>query len=183
MGKYLDALEIPLYCLMVTNVTDYEVNIAEVIVDSFINKDILAKSYVDTVTLNRKRKGKLKNHIDIEVLDVQGYARTPLGITKYPYAPTDILLDDYGYFEFIGNNTQLFGIPVVKVDIAYTSGYKEAPEDLKHAVAMIAQNITQSGSFAGAKDLGDLDVKVSFWDDSFVPSDIRRVIKKYKDMM
>lgn len=183
MGKYLDESEIPLYCLMVNNVTDYEVSIAEVIVDSFISKDIMAKTYVESHALNRKRKGKLKNHIDIVITDVQGYARTPLGFSKYPYAVTDIILDDYGYFEFIGTDTQMFGIPISKVDITYSSGFDEAPDDLKHAVAMIAQNIAQAGSFNGSKELRDLDVSVIFFDDSFVPSDIRRILKKYKDMM
>lgn len=183
MGKYLDENEIPLYCLMVSNVTDYEVSVAEAIVDSFINKDILAKTYVESHTLNRKRKGKLKNHIDIVITDIQGYARTPLGFSKHPYAITDVILDDYGYFEFIGMDTQMFGIPISKVDISYTSGFTEAPDDLKHATAMIAQNIAQAGNFSGSKQLSDLDVSVVMWDDSFVPSDIRRILKKYKDMM
>ena len=63
------------------------------------------------------------------------------------------------------------------LEIEYTTGFAEYPSRLKTAVAMLACNIREAKSFAGAKQMTSLDFQVLMTDDSFFTSDIKMLLK------
>ena len=64
-----------------------------------------------------------------------------------------------------------------KLEIKYKSGFEEYPKRLKTATAMLACNIRQAQSFAGAKQLTSLDFNIMMTDDSFFTSDIKMLLR------
>jgi hypothetical protein len=181
---YLTEEEINVYC----NIPGVDMNIvkyASILIESYLG-DISEKQYTDTIALNRKNKGKLKsikNNIPLVSIDeVKAITRTPLGIQEETLAPTDIEVNECGYFEYFQSNTfsmQLFNSTVSKLQIKYTVGYNGPPEDLKRACAMIAMGAKKRG-FDELKSISDIDVKLEFANGSLITKDVLLILSRYK---
>ena len=184
---YLTESEINSYT-SIPNVTMNEVNYASLLVDTYIG-DISARQIVETVDLNRKNKGKLKNiksNVPLVSIDeVNAITRNPFDPTPQyePLNANSIDVDNLGYFQFYGystSNTRIFNLNISKLQIKYTVGFEEAPEELKICVGAIASNAKKRGIGGNEKTVSDLDVRLEFLNDSLINSDIRQILNKYR---
>jgi hypothetical protein len=181
---YLQPSEYSTYCTEFT-VDDFHVLMASNLIDSFIGKTIGSTSFTEIVKLSKKFIGKL-NHLPIvSVSEVKLVQVSPFGLTENDGNTESIYFTDtYGRFQYISGNSlgvQLWGNPNT-LKITYNAGFSIIPEDIKIACGAIAQNISQAKNFSGVKEMSDLDLRVSMFDDSFLPSDIRMILSKYKQV-
>ena len=66
------------------------------------------------------------------------------------------------------------------MEIKYSYGYENVPDEVKYVTAMLAQNIRQLSTFAGAKRLNTLDYTVEMSNPSFFTDDMRSILSKYR---
>jgi len=83
----------------------------------------------------------------------------------------------YGYLQSTYN---IFGTPVVALNVTYTFGYAAVPEEVKRACGMIAMNIAQLQTFTNLNNRSDLDTKIALSDPSLMTSDIRQLLSPYR---
>lgn len=185
---YLTQEEIPVYCNVIDGVTEEDVEIATALIDGYLGRSFLPKRYKDRVKLRRNQRGKLTHAPVLEIEKVEATFITPFGRNKQVLATDaekaaeNIELDpeNDGYFTFVGNaglTAFVYSIVPDSLEISYKSGFEEIPARLKTACAMLACNVRQAQSFAGAKQLTSLDFQISMTDDSFFTSDIKMLLK------
>lgn len=193
---YLTEEEMHTLCdSVIDGVTLTDVQIATDLIDGYLGRSYVLHKYTDRVKINRQRRGRLNHAPVADVTKITAIYKTPFGRTKETLAeltedtdPDENPIEDYieldperdGYFTFVGNlglNEIIYGNCPNTFEIEYLSGYKEIPSRLKTATAMMACNIRQARSFAGAKQLTSLDFQIRMTDDSFFTSDIKRLLK------
>lgn len=191
MAQYLTDEEILKYCQMQAGVTPEDVIIASELIDGFVGKSFTIKEVSESVKVNDKRRGKLNYYPVVEVLDIKELVITPIGVTKQNIDTTKMLLDieSDGYFTYLAENSP-FVCPIAysnwsssrdkRLEVKYTYGYAEVPNDIKIVCAMLAQNIRQLQSFAGIAKLSTLDYTVQMSNPSFFTDDMRMLLLKYR---
>ena len=178
---YLKEHELGRYASIINGTSMGDVEIASELIDSYLGRSFAPKRYVERVRLIKGRRGKLQ-HAPVLSLDfVDSIEHTPFGSSKRKLEVGDIELDpeNDGYFTFIGSggiNFMLYGTRPRLLEVGYVGGFEDYPEGLKTACGMLACNIRQALSFAGAKELTSLDFKIAMSDDSFFTSDIKRLL-------
>lgn len=192
MSQYLTEDEILTYCTSQAGVNISDVVIASQLIDGYLGKSFAVTEISETVKVNAKHRGKLKNSPVIEVKSIVELVITPLGVTQQDIALDKLFLDyeNDGYFTYIAN-TSPFAYSFMDncctnasrercLKVTYTYGYDVIPEDIKIVCAMLAQNIRQMQSFAGFKRLTTLDYTVELANPSFFTNDMRIILNKYK---
>jgi len=179
---YLTEEELEQYANVIDDVTMADVKIASSLIDGYLGRSYAPTEYVDRVSLNKKRRGKLKHSPVIDVSMVKTVQRTLFGSSPLEVPVSDVELDPErdGYFTYIGNNGfngLIYGGFPRYLEVTYRSGFEVYPERLKDACGMLACNIRQAKSFNGAKKLSSLDFQVMMTDDSFFTSDIKMLLK------
>lgn len=191
MSQYLSEAEISRYCTAQLGVTVNDVIIASELIDGYLKKSITKNEAVETVKVNKKSRGRLRNYPVIDILEVSEAVRTPLGIsrTDIEVSEIDLDLENDGYFTYCAPYSPfdtsigyVFGCGRQNrvIEVRYSYGYEDIPQDVKVACAMLAQNIKQFSSFAGIKKLTTLDYSVEMGNPSFFTMDIRNILDKYK---
>lgn len=178
---YLQEHELGRYASIINGTSMGDVEIASELIDSYLGRSFKPTRYVERVRLIKGHRGKLQHSPVISLDFVDSIERTPFGDSKRKLDVRDIELDpeNDGYFTFLGSgglHFMLYGIRPRLLEIGYVGGYENYPERLKTACGMLACNIRQALSFAGAKELTSLDFKIQMSDDSFFTSDIKRLL-------
>ena len=180
---YLTTQEISDYCKSIMGVTDYEVKIASTLIDAFLGHVLLEETYTDTITLNKKCRGKLTKSPVTEIVEVKSITITPFGISESSVPNDSVYLDDdYGYFSYVdtGMNYIVWGTKPNKLRVKYKAGLTSVPENVKIATGILAQNIKQKGSFSGMKEIQTLDYRVAFMDDSIFTREVITLLSPYR---
>lgn len=183
---YLTDLERAELCdSVIDGVSMVDVKMATDLIDGYLGRTYLPRAYTDRVKLNRGMRGKLKQAPVIRIEAIVAVFTTPFGRSRQElegdmeeYIELDPERD--GYFTFIGDmglTSMIYQTKPSYLEVKYLSGFEEIPARLKSATAMLACNIRQAQSFAGAKQLTSLDFQVSMTDDSFFTSDIKLLLK------
>jgi hypothetical protein len=68
------------------------------------------------------------------------------------------------------------GYPLYRMRIDYKHGYLTAPSNLKRAVAMIAQNMSEKKTFGNIKSYSNLEGQMALFDESVFTKDIRMLL-------
>lgn len=181
MSCYLTEQELLPYQNIMDELTMDDVQMASSLIDGFLGRSFALTEFTDRIKLNRGR-GKLSHAPVAEIKKVVGTCRSMFGRTKQDLSSDVIDLDPEmdGYFTFsedYGLTGLVYKVIPETLTVTYTSGFKEYPERLKTAAGMLACNIRQAKSFAGAKQLTSLDFQVLMTDDSFFTSDIKLLLK------
>ena len=200
---YLTLQEISTYTT-ISGITQQVINQASGLIDTFVGT-LDKKQKVEVINVNnrssgltmanmsigglatgRTLKGKLsqvRTNVPLVSIDtLRGVYKTMFGTTYETLATSDFYVDDQGHFSYypsLGLNSIIYGATPVALEVTYTYGYTDAPEDLKLACGLICQNLARRGSF-GAKSIQDFDVSLTFADDSIITSDIRSILMKYR---
>lgn len=195
---YLEESELGKYASIIHGVTMGDAEIASDLIDSYIGRSLKPRRYVERVRLVKGRRGKLQhapivsldfvNSLDPSPFDFQhnfvnGHIK--LDHTARQLDLRDVLLDpeNDGYFTFVGSggiNSVVFGTRPHMLEIGYVGGFDHYPDALKTACGMLACNVRQALSFAGARELTSLDFRIAMSDDSFFTSDIKRLLDSIK---
>ena len=194
MSQYLTEEEISTYCTAQPGVTVADVVIASELIDGYCKMSFSVNTAKENVKINRNSRGKLRHGRVIEITSAQEVFHTPMGTTSYPAEVSDIDLDLEmdGYFTYLAPVSPFMGLGVGMfcgcrnrmnrlLEIEYTYGFEEIPEDIKVVTAMLAQNIRQFSSFAGLKKLSTLDYTIEMGNSSFFTEDMRNILNKYKE--
>ena len=179
---YLTEAELEPYRNIMDEVNMDDVLMASSLIDGYLGRSLALTQFTDRVKLNRNNRGKLSHAPVVEVQKIVGVSKSMFGRNKQDISLDEIELDPEmdGYFTFSGNyglTSMLYTIVPESVIVTYTSGFKEYPQRLKSACGMLACNIRQAKSFAGAKQLTSMDFQVLMTDDSFFTSDIKLLLK------
>lgn len=189
--NYLDPSEYATYATEFV-LDDSHVAIASKLIESYCGRSFGSTQTTQHVVLNKKYSGKLKNCPIVSIDSAMSVARLASGKVSDVVDIDDIEVDSNGYFTYYGQvkgiypgwgaptPSQIFGVRQSYLEITYTYGYAEVPEDIKFACGMVAQNISQAKQFAGVKEISDFDGRIAMFDDSFLPSDIRMILNKYR---
>jgi len=183
--KYLLTSEVATYCGSFPDVSEQQIAEAEMLIDSFCGGSLVEKTTTDNVKLNRKNRGKLTQNMVTSIESVSGLYKTPVGFTTTVIDNSNISFTPEGVVEFFNFTPTLSiysftGQQLYSLSIEYKNGLPTIPSELKRITAMVAQNIYQSGDYSGAKSKSGIDFNVAMFDDSFLPSDIRMALQKYK---
>lgn len=192
MSQYLTEEEILKYCTSQVGVNISDVVIASHLIDSYLGKSFSVNEISETVNVNAKHRGKLKHYPIAEIVKITELVITPLGVTRQDIALDKLVLDveNDGYFTYIANKSS-FAYSFMdnccsnsardrRLEVTYTYGFNNIPEDVKLVCAMLAQNIRQMQSFAGFKKLNTLDYTVEMANPSFFTNDMRMLLNKYR---
>lgn len=174
-------------------IVDSHVAIASKLINSYCGRSFGSIETTDSVVLNKKMSGKLKQSPVVSVDKVYAVTRLPSGKSKVEVnIEDDFECSENGYFTYYGQENfhypgygmptpgQIFKVQHSYLEVKYTYGYAELPEDIKTACGMIAQNIAQAKQFAGVKEISDFDSKVVFDGIGFISADIRLILNKYR---
>jgi hypothetical protein len=184
--KYLLTSEVATYCGSFPDVTEQQIAEAEMLIDSFCGGSLVEKTTTDNVKLNRKNRGKLTQNMVTSIESAMGKYLIPnMGFSNVVLDVANIDFSPSGSFEYLNINPTMSiysftGQQLHSLVITYKNGLPAIPAELKHITAMVAQNIYQSGDYSGAKSKSGIDFNVAMFDDSFLPSDIRMSLQKYK---
>lgn len=190
-NAYLTDEEIPQYCDLLP-VTKSQVVFASGIIDSFVGRikgesKFQPFSATETVRPNRRGVVKLKHTPVISVDKITLQVPNSFAFTsEVEVSPDEICWDEYGYIQLPNINEMpvtpinLYGKPPVALKITYSYGYKEIPDGVKLACAMLAMNISQQGGFANIESATNLDARYSLTDPSVFTDDIRRMLVSYR---
>ncbi len=194
MSQYLTAEEIQTYCTAQPGVTVSDVVIASELIDGYCKTSFCVNTAKESVKINRNARGKLHHGRVIEIISVNEVFKTPLGATSSPGNISDIDLDLEmdGYFTYLAPLSPFMSLGLGCcgcynhklnriLEVEYTYGFSEIPEDIKVVTAMLAQNIRQFSSFAGLKKLSTLDYTIEMGNSSFFTEDMRNILNKYKE--
>lgn len=192
MSQYLTEEEILKYCTSQVGVNISDVVIASHLIDSYLGKSFSVNEISETVNVSAKHRGKLKHYPIAEIVKITELVITPLGVTRQDIALDKLVLDveNDGYFTYIANKSH-FAYSFMdnccsnsardrRLEVTYTYGFNNIPEDVKLVCAMLAQNIRQMQSFAGFKKLNTLDYTVEMANPSFFTNDMRMLLNKYR---
>lgn len=194
MSQYLTEEEILTYCTSQAGVTVADVKIASALIDGYLGKSFEAKEISETVKVIRRR-GKLNHYPILSIKSAKEIITTPIGLSKQEIDVNQIVLDveSDGYFSYVapaspfafdvyglGIHTLSLHTPMKKLEVTYSYGYEDVPEDIKLVTAMLAQNIRQMQSFVGFKRLNTLDYTIEMSNPSFFTSDMQTVLNKYR---
>lgn len=192
MSQYLTEDEILQYCTQQAGVTVGDVIIASQLIDGYLGKSFNVSEVSETVNINAKHRGKLRNSNIIEILNITELVTTPLGVTKQNIDKDKIVLDVEcdGYFTYIAQQSPFaysfmdcccsnHGRPR-RLEVTYKYGYDEIPDGIKTVCAMLAQNIRQMQTFAGFKRLNTLDYTVEMANPSFFTNDMKVILNQYR---
>lgn len=180
--SYLTNSDITTLCDgVIEGVEPSDVAMASDLVDAYLGRSYRPSKKVDRVKLIRG-KGKLSHSPVISIESVKGIFKNIFGSSTSDLKIEDIDLDpeNDGYFAYVGDyglNALVLGNKPTMLEIEYITGFTEYPSRLKTAVAMLACNIREAKSFAGAKQMTSLDFQVLMADDSFFTSDIKMLLK------
>lgn len=188
MSQYLTEEEIPKYCSTVPNVTINDVIIASNLIDGYLGYSFSKSTTSETVTVNNRFRGKLKNKPILSIDKVYQLVRTAISISRNEVKTENVYVDveNDGYFSYVATsfpfamNTFCGNRQPIKLEVTYSYGYDEIPEDIKVVTGMLAQNISQIASFAGYKKLTTLDYTIEMGNPSFFTADMRQILTKYK---
>lgn len=181
-GCYLTAEELEPYQNIMDELSIEDAQMASSLIDGYLGRSFELTQFTDRVRL-RKNRGKLTHSPVAKVEKVIGVSRTMFGKCKSELPPEVIDLDPEmdGYFTFENDGSSLTAMVFNNVPetllVTYDSGFEKYPQRLKDACGMLACNIRQAKSFAGAKQLSSLDFQVLMTDDSFFTSDIKMLLK------
>ena len=194
MSQYLTQEEIQVYCTAQPGVTVSDVVIASELIDGYCKTSFSVNTARENVKINRHARGKLRHSRVIEITSVNEVFQSPLGATSSPGNVNDIDLDLEmdGYFTYLAPLSPFMGLglgccgcfnhKLTRIlEVEYTYGFSEVPEDIKVVTAMLAQNIRQFSSFAGLKKLSTLDYTIEMGNSSFFTEDMRNILNKYKE--
>lgn len=182
MSCYLTEQELLPFQNIMDELTMDDVLMASSLIDGYLGRSFELTTFTDRVKL-RNDRGKLTHSPVAEVTKVVGVTHTMFGRTKSELSPEVIDLDPErdGYFTYEADSSNLTALVYKSAPemllVTYTSGFVEYPKRLKDACGMLACNIRQAKSFAGAKQLTSLDFQVLMTDDSFFTSDIKLLLK------
>ncbi|BAL84681.1 hypothetical protein SELR_pSRC400300 (plasmid) [Selenomonas ruminantium subsp. lactilytica TAM6421] len=182
MNCYLTEQELLPYQNIMDELTMEDAQMASSLIDGYLGRSFALSQFTDRIKL-RKGRGKLSHSPVASVDKVVGVSRSMFGKVKSEMSPEVIDLDPEmdGYFTLENDSTDLTAMVFNTVPemllVTYTSGFAEYPQRLKDACGMLACNIRQAKSFAGAKQLTSLDFQVLMTDDSFFTSDIKLLLK------
>ena len=182
MTCYLTEQELLPYQNIMDDLTMEDAQMASSLIDGYLGRSFSLLQFTDRIKL-RKGRGKLGHSPVVSVDKVVSVSRSMFGKVKSELSPEVIDLDPEmdGYFTFENDSSDLTAMVFNSVPemllVTYTSGFKEYPQRLKDACGMLACNIRQAKSFAGAKQLTSLDFQVLMTDDSFFTSDIKLLLK------
>ena len=195
---YLDEFEIGKYASIINGVTMGDAEIASDLIDSYLGRSLQPRRYVERVRLIKGRRGKLQHSPVISIDFVNSLDPAPFNINRDNFDGhirldhtltqldlRDIVLDpeNDGYFTFVGSGdliSLIYGVRPHMLEIGYVGGFDHYPNALKTACGMLACNVRQALSFAGAKELTSLDFRIAMSDDSFFTSDIKRLLDSIK---
>ena len=190
MSQYLTEDEILEYCNTVAGVQVSDVIIASNLIDGYLGYSFSVNTATETVNLNEKRRGRLKNKPVLEVTSIKEIFASPVGITKTDGNTDGLFMDAEmdGYFSYYPKANPFMlptdfcspFIPKLKLEVTYNYGFEEVPEEVKYVTAMLAQNIRQLSTFSGAKRLNTLDYTVEMSNPSFFTDDMRSILGKYR---
>lgn len=190
MSQYITKEEIATYCNNIPGVTESDVIIASNFIDGYCNRTFGVNEAKETIKINKKCRGRLLNTPIIEIKSVKELVITPLGqnITDEEISSLDLDIEGDGYFTYLAPynifdvnycGCYTYGRKRV-IQVEYTYGYANAPEDIKIVTAMLAQNIRQFNTFSGFKKLSTLDYTIEMGNASFFTEDMRNMLDKYK---
>jgi len=182
---FLTDLEIPSYTT-VPGVSSQQIRLASKLIESYLGKSLDVSSATQTFTPNKKNKGRFDNTPVTSITSGVVTARTPVGISETPIdVVNEILLDDYGYFEYYPIPTffnDVFGSIPNRIKLSYTYGYESPPEQLKEACGILADTIKKRG-MGGEKEISDItEMRIVLTDDSVFTSDVRLLCSKYREI-
>lgn len=184
MSAYLTEEEIMAYCTRFDGITMDDVVIASSLIDSYCGSFEI-KSRKETVRLKQKRTpygmslfGKLKHTPVANITSVKTVIQNVFGRSEEEVSKDSIYMEDYGYFTYIdsGLNARLFGRKPCELLIEYESGYREYPEQLKVACAILAQNIVQYGGFLAWESKKDIDYSITLADPNVFTREIKLIL-------
>jgi hypothetical protein len=167
-------------------IDDTVLNQANILINSYvgdIGKQQVSDERISLSGYAKPKLSKVKEYIPLVSVDIlKTQLRTPFGLTTETIDTSRVYVDSFGYVDYYpdcGLGQMIFGGTPQTLLVTYTYGYTTAPDDLKLACAIIAQNIAKRGTF-GANRVTDFDVTLQFLDDSIITSDVRRVLNKYR---
>lgn len=186
--QYLTDKEIEEYCEQIP-ATKTQVLFASAIIDAYVGlyngrSKFSTSEYTETVTLNRKGIAKLSRSPIVNIVNIKAD-----GGLMIPSFNVDLKLfevEDSGYIHYIP-----FGImrrtisnplayPIKRLQVTYTYGYDEIPEQVKRACAMIAMNISQTATFTSLQSMTTLDARFALSDPSVITPDIKFLLSRYR---
>lgn len=184
MSAYLTEEEIVRYCTRIPDVTMDDVMVASSMIDSYCGSfEVLPRT--ETIRLKRKRAshgtrliGRFKHTPVSEIISVKTVIQNVFGRSEEDVPVTSIYLEDYGYFNYIGDspNSRLFGCLPSELVVTYKSGYAEYPDKLKVACAILAQNIVQYGGFLSWQTKKDIDYSITLADPNVFTKEIKLIL-------
>lgn len=178
---YLTETEVNSYT-DIPGVTTKHITIASALIDTYIGKNISQYTYTETIALNKKGKGKLKNLPINSISEAKAIYRNPFGVTEEIISLSALSYDDFGYVSFYGSgiNSMIFGSVTNQLKITYSAGLSVIPEDLKIACGSLAGNIKKRGGLDNVKEWSDLDTRVTLTNASVFSEDIRMLCNRYR---
>lgn len=191
MSQYITEEEIPKYCASQAGVEVSDVIIASQLIDGYIGKSFDVQEISETVNVNAKHRGKLKHYPVVDIKALTEVMITPLGVNRQEVTADKMVLDadNDGYFYYIGSKSPFAFNPygmceyepkAQRLEITYSYGYEEIPEEIKVVCGMLAQNIRQLQSFVGFKRLNTLDYTVEMANPSFFTQDMQLILNKFR---
>jgi hypothetical protein len=181
MPKYLQLAEVPSYCEYFTDITEVTIDFAESLIDSYLGESLMETTDTWEGKLSRKNTGKLEYSNVTQLMNASAVYKTPTGFQESPVDINSIRYDKNGYFEYVpfmsalSINTYL-GYPMYSIKIEYKHGYSTVPSNLKRAVAMVCQNMSEKKTFGNLKSYTTIDVQMALFDDSVFTKDIRMLL-------
>lgn len=184
MSAYLTEEEILMYCTRIDSVTMEDVVIASSLIDSYCGSfEVRPRS--EMVRLKEKRTpygtrlfGRLKHTPVANITSVKSIIQNVFGRSEEDVSVSSVYMEDYGYFTYIdkGFNARLFGRKPMELYVEYESGYREYPEQLKVACAILAQNIVQYGGFLSWQSKKDIDYSITLADPNVFTKEIKLML-------
>lgn len=181
MPKYLQLTEVPTYCEYFSDITEATIDFAETLVDSYLGQPLEEQTTTQEVKLTRKNTGKLEHNHVTSIVSATGVYRTPSGFQEESIDVSHVRCDDNGYFEYFPFNSALsinyfLGYQMYSIKLEYKYGFSTIPTNLKRAVAMICQNMSEKKTFGNIKSYTTIDVQMALFDNSVFTKDIRMIL-------
>lgn len=187
---YLTEEEYDIYCDQMP-VTSSQVMYASALIDAYVGLNDGKSKFTETeqtevIKLNRKGIGHLKVTPIINISKVcavgggYGYSgiRSELDLGAINY-------DTNGYIYVCMNpsyvtRSSLFLNNITALEVTYTSGYKEIPEQVKRACGMVAMNISQTATFTDLQSMTTLDARFALNSSNILTSEIKTLLSRYR---
>lgn len=181
--NYLTEEEIGKYCGLAAGVTMEHVAAASVLIDAYKGVPFCPTVRTERVDLNYRRRteenrGRLVHYPRISIDSVKAKARTPFGVQELDLGADSLEFDGETspYFSFYMPQRMMFHAVPKTINVTYTSGYEEVPEDIKRVCGIIACNIKQMGGILRWKSRDDYDIKVTLGNDGVMSEEVKQII-------